>query len=610
MPEAEAALPSDPTMTALLQVLTAKDVGRGAAEVVAADWDDLVSQALRHGLAPVLFKRLQDAQCIDLLPAASLHTLQHSYLRTSMDNLRLYGRLAPVLRRFEAEGLGTIVLKGAFLTDVVYQDRGFRYMSDVDLLVRGPDLSRAASLLLESGWQQAPGPETSRPSGGHELPTFVLAGAQIDLHWSIEDDASPFRIDVDGLWRRARSVHVAGAQALGLAPEDLLLHLCLHTSYAHGWLPFSGGLRQLWDIASTIRHYGSTLHWDDVAARGQAWGIGACAWLTLLLAKELVGAPVPPQALRRLAPGTVEPQVLEVARYLVLHPHHIELSRALPALATVWLAKRWHDRPRLARARAALLPPPEQLAAAYPSLRAPGLTAARHLAHWRDLARDVAVSSFTRQARSLRKRERQRAALIRWLESSAASPSSTFTYRRGTPRDCAAVAHVNVESWRKSFAGLRPPASLMSVTVPQRTAMYRQRFEDDVYSMFVAEDGRHQVVGFADVGPAREKRWHCDAELYAIYILKEFQGRGIGETLFSLALAAAVARGMNSLCVIVLQDSPYRRFYEKLHGDQIFERSAEGAGSDQAYVVYAWHDLRTRAHTRPLAGAPSGEGVR
>jgi GNAT superfamily N-acetyltransferase len=93
------------------------------------------------------------------------------------------------------------------------------------------------------------------------------------------------------------------------------------------------------------------------------------------------------------------------------------------------------------------------------------------------------------------------------------------------------------------------------------------------------------------VGPARQSDWQCDAELYSIYVLKAFQRKGVGLRLFDLAVAAGLARGMNSLYVIVLRDSPYRRFYEKLDGRQIFDSVAGSADDDQAYVVYAWAQL-------------------
>jgi GNAT superfamily N-acetyltransferase len=221
----------------------------------------------------------------------------------------------------------------------------------------------------------------------------------------------------------------------------------------------------------------------------------------------------------------------------------------------------------------------------------------RHLAHVVDLARDYASSVLTRKATLLRARERDRWALIKWLETSMTAgpgPEPTpkdLTYRRATIRDCAAVAEVNVRSWRESFAGIRPRSSLESMSVKQRTAMFRRRFAAESYRMFVAEVSGLGVIGFADVGKPRDSSAY-DAELYAIYILKEFQGKGIGRKLFDLVVQTVLAGEMNSLYLIVLEDSPYRAFYEKLGGCQVAQRPAGVAGREDACVAYAWKDLR------------------
>ncbi len=41
----------------------------------------------------------------------------------------------------------------------------------------------------------------------------------------------------------------------------------------------------------------------------------------------------------------------------------------------------------------------------------------------------------------------------------------------------------------------------------------------------------HKVIGFADVGPCREKNVDSDGELYAIYLFQEFQNLGGGKIL-------------------------------------------------------------------------------
>jgi GNAT superfamily N-acetyltransferase len=80
--------------------------------------------------------------------------------------------------------------------------------------------------------------------------------------------------------------------------------------------------------------------------------------------------------------------------------------------------------------------------------------------------------------------------------------------------------------------------------------------------VFLAEvDGRP----VAYVAYHHTKRHGTDAELQNIYVLKEWQGRGIGGHLLGLVAHRLHADGSRSMCVGFDSDSPYKRFYLK-HG--------------------------------------------
>jgi hypothetical protein len=389
---------------ALLDVLAGR-AGESLRQLDAAGWGAFVSEASRHGVAALAYIALARR---DGVPHEVVRTLEGHYLRNRLRNLRLYARLGALLERFSDEAIGVVVLKGAYLAQTVYLDPALRAMSDADVLVRQRDLQRAQHLLLAMGWQQG----APLATGNHQLPTFELEGTQVDVHWNIEDDAAPFEIDVEGLWERAAPARVGLASVLALSPEDLLLHLCLHSGYGHGWKQFDGGLRQLADIAAAIHHHGAMIDWQTVCARAQSWRAERCVWLCLVTARDLLQAPVPQGMLDRLA----QPQLrwAIVARELTLGCHYAELARRLPLLARLWVTKQWRHLSRYARWRSYLLPERASLTHVYPRLEARSLLML--LAHWRDLAGDVVRVTFDAGGRALMSRERERRALTAWLE--------------------------------------------------------------------------------------------------------------------------------------------------------------------------------------------------
>lgn len=117
-----------------------------------------------------------------------------------------------------------------------------------------------------------------------------------------------YSIDPDSLWDHAIPIHVAGCDALALSPEDLLLHLCLHTSYHH---QFAFGLRPSCDIAETIAYFGTSLNWNAVVERANRRGWQRGVYLALRLAKELAGAEVPSHILEMLRPVDMAETILE-----------------------------------------------------------------------------------------------------------------------------------------------------------------------------------------------------------------------------------------------------------------------------------------------------------
>jgi ribosomal protein S18 acetylase RimI-like enzyme len=163
--------------------------------------------------------------------------------------------------------------------------------------------------------------------------------------------------------------------------------------------------------------------------------------------------------------------------------------------------------------------------------------------------------------------------------------------REATVADCAAVAEVHVRSWRESFAGIVPQAFLDKMSVERRAKAFEGRFSDDDYRMYVAEAAGRGVVGFADFGKAREMFAGYEGELYAIYLLPEFQRKGIGAGLFNQGVEFLIRSGRSSMYLLALADSPYKSFYEKMGGQVIGRKQIEIEGVTYDELVYGWKIL-------------------
>jgi hypothetical protein len=280
-----------------------------------SQWHHVVAAAIDRNLAPLLFSRLKQNDALAGVPSDEKERLQRAFLVSVGKSARLQRGLAHLLRSLNNHGLPAIVLKGAYLAEAVYGDVALRPMGDVDLLVREPDLERAQAVLLEMGGVHRQYDDSEAdPGWRRHLPHTTIGRLVVELHWNIMSPAGPVRVDVAGLWERACPASIAGVETLGLAPEDLMLHLCLHTCYEDRL----ADLRGLVDVTETARRFGGQFDWDRFAARAREWGAPRYAALTLHLARAMLGADVPDGSLELLVPAGIDPAVVAAAKQSLL----------------------------------------------------------------------------------------------------------------------------------------------------------------------------------------------------------------------------------------------------------------------------------------------------
>lgn len=165
-----------------------------------------------------------------------------------------------------------------------------------------------------------------------------------------------------------------------------------------------------------------------------------------------------------------------------------------------------------------------------------------------------------------------------------------FTVRRAEVEDAAAIARVQVASWRSSYTGIVPGAYLASLDAEARTADWAQHLAAGV-SAFVAEDASG-VFGFVCGGPAREPVAASDCELYAIYLLEGRQRRGAGSLLFLALVATLQEQGFHAMQVWVLkQNFSGVAFYQAIGGKQQAGKAIEIGGAALEELCFCWSQL-------------------
>ena len=162
--------------------------------------------------------------------------------------------------------------------------------------------------------------------------------------------------------------------------------------------------------------------------------------------------------------------------------------------------------------------------------------------------------------------------------------------RQATPADAKGIAKVHVDSWRTTYKEMFPAEYLQSLSYERREELWNEVIPNGY--VFVVENEQGDIVGFSSGGRERTGNYPgYEGELYAIYILQEYQGNGIGRKLVMPLTEVFKKEGIHSMIVLVLEENPSKYFYESLGAIEIDRLSDTIAEKEVIELVYGWKNV-------------------
>jgi len=243
-------------------------------------------------------------------------------------------------------GVEVILLKGADIRHRLYDDPETRLMGDVDVLISPADLEKTQITLQQQGYTIMPRdldlqPEfAARFSYVFSVKTPLGGVKAVDVHWEIREAGAYYRLPYTPLRARAVSREVQGRPVLVLAPEHVLMHLCLHTFDELE----CASILKIVDLDRALCRL--PLDWDLFLEDAARFGIqGPVFWILREMARLRPGV-IPETVLRQLAayrPGWTENFILRRKTSALLVASVAVLWRYLPlrAWAPYLKAKLW-----------------------------------------------------------------------------------------------------------------------------------------------------------------------------------------------------------------------------------------------------------------------------
>ncbi len=166
--------------------------------------------------------------------------------------------------------------------------------------------------------------------------------------------------------------------------------------------------------------------------------------------------------------------------------------------------------------------------------------------------------------------------------------------RKATSRDAKAIAGIYVDTWRDTYAGIIPDRILIGMSRRRQCAAWSVECgkRRNGHAVMVAEDSRAGVVGFGGCGRVRYANLPYDGEVHTLYVLTDYQGRGIGKRLLGGLFGALLERGSRSALIWVLADNPARFFYQAMGGTHVAVRTERLGCTSLPAMAYGWRDLK------------------
>lgn len=156
--------------------------------------------------------------------------------------------------------------------------------------------------------------------------------------------------------------------------------------------------------------------------------------------------------------------------------------------------------------------------------------------------------------------------------------------RAATKDDVDCIAKLRNDTWKTAYKGIVSDQFLSKLDNNEKAKRFCLFLGEKDKFLFVYSDNRtNQICGYVQFGKPNEFI-QADSEIYALYVLDDFQRQGIGKALMLEANKKLKENGNKNAIIWVFSDNfKARAFYEKLGGLYLQDKLIR-VGSDEIKV--------------------------
>lgn len=282
------------------------------------DWHRVVELSLSNKMQTLLLGVLKENDLIGQVPGEAREKLEDAAARLEHNAAYLSDALRQYLQYAAERDQNVVVLKGLWLSEIIYGKASMRPGADIDLLVRKQDIRQSISILEDdmgygTWWRPLLDDRYYQRHHLHQQRCNHDRSVWIEPHWMLDHPYTLFTVDYDSMFERAQPGQLWGFPVLEMSPPDLILSLSMHLVKHAVYLPSvvdradirslivaDGMLMYFLDVAECIKHYEGDIDWDNVLSLAKESGTTEVVAPVLRVCRDFLGTSVPESILSGL----------------------------------------------------------------------------------------------------------------------------------------------------------------------------------------------------------------------------------------------------------------------------------------------------------------------
>ena len=155
------------------------------------DWEYFVRLANEHGIIALAGYNISQIRYTDCVPKEIFKILHNAYLRNLSRNTYLFDQLNKILELVKNEQIRVVLLKGMALEKTIYDNKGLRQMTDIDILVDQSVVMDLRSKFIKNGFKSDPFKSPIYkyliPYLNAHLPRLTKDDCHLEIHYKLFD---------------------------------------------------------------------------------------------------------------------------------------------------------------------------------------------------------------------------------------------------------------------------------------------------------------------------------------------------------------------------------------------------------------------------------------